>query len=175
MCTELLFSWQGRVEPPCLLSRQLHSLQGVAPLPGSHGEARLSGIIRAFLTWINRLQSSGRSSADYCFVTGRVTLAFIPQPLGYITCLGTGKLKCSFPNLACCYFHLLENFFFSTQTRRYLAKKNSALPPDVGQHLQQQGQAERKVLIVVQGSWHSPGRNTLAPVPKFLSNITYDI
>lgn len=106
---KLLFSWQGRVEPPWLVSRQLQSLWGVGPLPGSHGEARLSGIIRAFLTWINRLKSPGRSTADYYFVTGRVTLAFIPQPLGYITCLSTGKLKCSFPNLACCYFHLLEN------------------------------------------------------------------
>lgn len=64
-CTELLFSWQARVEPPCLLSRQLHNPWGIAPLPGSHGEARLSGIIRAFLTWINRLKRPGRSTADY--------------------------------------------------------------------------------------------------------------
>lgn len=174
MCTELLFSWLGKVEPPCLVSRQLHSLPGVASLPESHGEARLSGISRAFLTWINRLQSPGRSSADYCFVTGRVTLAFIPQPLGYITCLGTGKLNCSFPNLACLLLPSPRNFVCSAQTRTHLAKKYSALPPDVGQHLQQQGQAGRKVLILVQGSWHSPGRNMLGPVPKSLSNMTYD-
>lgn len=171
-CIELLFSWQGRVDSPCLVSRQLHSLRGVAPLPGSHGEARLSDIIRAFLTWINRLKSPGRSTADYwllCDWQSHLGIYTTTSRLHHLS-----KLKCSFPNLACCYFHLLENL--SVVPRAGEIWQRSTLPflIMVGKTCNSKVKL-KEVLILVQGSWYSPGRNMLCPVPKSLSNITYDI
>lgn len=171
-CIELLFSWQGRVDPPCLVSRQLHSLRGVAPLPGSHGEARLSDIIRAFLTWINRLKSPGRSTADYwllCDWQSHLGIYTTTSRLHHLS-----KPKCSFPNLACCYFHLLENL--SVVPRAGEIWQRSTLPflMMVGKTCNSKVKL-KEVLILVQGSWYSPGRNMLCPVPKSLSNITYDI